>query len=225
MKQKWYAICGALCLSVLLIVVAWPRFVGGAIMAPYQGIVRELARGEKVPASRIADAEESLRVARTWYDYGRFSTSHGVLRFISARNGQSASARRLALSDSISSLEHGLERVPGQSYAWLQLGQASLASDQASPFIDRYLTMSLDLAPWEHRLVMPRLDLALRTWRQLDPSMKSRFAKQAERAVDTAPLALARSARRNFALREVRRMLAGSPIHLQRFNIVYLSPD
>ncbi len=144
---------------------------------------------------------------------------------MAARKSQSAAAQRKILSESIAALRHGLARMPGQPYAWLQLAQAARARDGAKRYVENYLALSLRLAPWEHRLVMPRLNIALGIWRVLGSEFKATLPRQFERAVDTAPVALAQAARRNFALGAVRQMLAGSPVHLQRFQIVYLSPD
>ena len=85
--------------------------------------------------------------------------------------------------------------------------------------------MSLRTAPFEHRLVIPRIEVAFRTWSALDADIRDAMTTQIRRAIDTAPKALANATRRNYALRQVRQAVAGSPIHRDRFNIVYLSRD
>ena len=214
-----------LVLCICLAAVAWPRFVGGAIVAPYGGLLRELARGETVPPSRIADAEASLQVARRWFDNGKLATAYGALKLVSAQRSRSAGDQQDALAESAAALRYGLANMPGQPYAWLQLTQAATALDRRSNEISDLLSMSLRLSPWEHRIVTPRLALALSAWPMLDNSFTAQLPRQFMRAVDTAPLRLAEATRRSFRLREVRQMLAGSPVHLDRFNIVYRSPD
>lgn len=225
MKQRTLVLSAAACTAVLLIIPVWPQFIGGAIVASYEDTLRDVARGAKVQEAVLVKSETALRVSRKWTDAGRSSIDLGGLRFVAARNAKTPDAQRKALSDSMASLKRGLARSPARPYAWLQLARAERARNGATPAIEKYLALSMSLAPWEHRLVLPRLEIALGAWSALTTGFKSKLPGQFERAVDTAPLALARATRRNFALRAVRRMYAGSPVHLERFLIVYLSPD
>ena len=225
MKQRILVLAVAICASVLLIVPVWPRFVSGAITAQHEDTLRDIARDRKVSRARLQETETALRVARKWTDDGKLSQSLGNMRFIAARNADSASAQRAALTETISVLREGLAKAPAQPYAWLQLAQADRARNGPAASIEQYLSMSMILARWEHRLVLPRREIALAAWPRLSPAFKSRLPGQFERAIDTAPLALARATRRSFALRAVRQMLAASPIHLERFGVVYFSPD
>ncbi|CAN0593897.1 unnamed protein product, partial [Laminaria digitata] len=120
-------------------------------------------------------------------------------------------------------LSEGLLQTPANAYAWLQLAQAVRARRGAIPAIEAYLDLSTQLARWEHRLVLSRLDITLGVWPILGASYRATLPPQFERAVDTAPVALAVAVRRNFALRQARQMLAASPVHLERFSLVYLS--
>lgn len=215
----------AVCASGLLVIPVWPRFVAGAITAPYEDTLRDIARGKTMNAATLNETETALRVARKWADDGKLSAALGGLRFVAARRANSATDQRTALSDSIAELKRGLKRAPANSYIWLQLAQADRARNGATASLEKYLSQSVQLAPWEHRLIMPRLEIALGAWSALSPAFKSKLPGQFERAIDTAPVALARATRRTFALRAVRQMLAASPVHLERFRIVYLSPD
>lgn len=225
MTQRILVLVVAICAGVLLIVPVWPRFISGAITAQYEDTLRDIARDRKVGSARLSETETALRVARKWTVDGKLAQSLGSMRFVAARNAGSAAAQRAALTETISALREGLARAPAQPYAWLQLAQADRARNGLTPSIEQYLSMSMALAPWEHRLVLPRLEIALAAWPRLSPAFKSRLPGQFERAIDTAPLALARATRRSFALRAVRQMLASSPVHLERFGVVYFSPD
>lgn len=211
--------------SLAIVIAAWPMFIGGAIVAPHEGLLREIARGGKVRASDIAGAEISLQVALSWYDYGKFATAYGGLRLVTAQRSKLIEDQQAALADSETALREGLSSVPGQPYAWLQLAQAEYARNRRPADISRFLGMSLDLAPWEHRLVTRRLVLALQNWRGLSPELRAQLPAQFARSVDTDPVGLATATRRTFRLREVRGMLSGSKLHLDRFNIVYLARD
>lgn len=225
MKHRVPVLAAAVCVSGLLIVPVWPRFVGGAIVAPYEDTLRDLARGKKLSPRLLTETETALRVAGRWSDRGKNLSDLGSLRLVAARNAVSAVGQRAALDQAISELSDGVTRKPADPYAWLQLAQAVRARRGAIPVMEKYLDLSTRLARWEHRLVMPRLEIALGVWPALGPSYKATLPPQFERAVDTAPLALTRAVRRNFALRQARQMLSASPVHLSRFTLVYLAPD
>lgn len=225
MKQRIPVLIAAVCVSGLLIVPVWPRFIGGAIVAPYEDTLRDIARGKKLPAGLVAETETALRVAGKWTDRGDIHKNLGGLGLVAAGRAISAAEQRAALDRAIAELSSGLKRKPADSYAWLQLAQAVRARQGAEPAMEKYLDLSTRLARWEHRLVTPRLDIALGVWPVLGASYKAVLPRQFTRAVDTAPVALARAVRRNFALRQARQMLLASPIHLDRFTLVYLSLD
>ena len=187
--------------------------------------MRDIARGKKLSPRLLAETETALRVAGKWSKRGENFTNLGSLRLVAAREAVSAADQRAALDQAITELSDGLMREPANAYAWLQLGQVVRARRGAIPAIEKYLGISTRLARWEHRLVMPRLEIALGIWPVLGSSYKATLPRQFERAVDTAPVALARAVRRNYALRQARQMLALSPLHLDRFQLVYLSPD
>lgn len=225
MKQRMPVLVAALCVSGLLIVPVWPRFIAGAIVAPYEDTLRDIARGKELPRGFLAEADTALRVAGRWSDRGDIHLSLGSLRLVAAREALKAADQRRALDEAVAELSTGLARKPAAPYAWLQLAQAVRARRGTVPAIEEYLDLSTRLARWEHRLVMPRLEIALGAWPALGSSYREILPQQFQRAVDTAPVALARAVRRNYALRQARQMLASSPLHLDRFTIVYLSRD
>lgn len=209
-----------------LALAAAPRFIGGAAMAPYEDILRSAARGGPKPAAPALDAaREGARVSLDWFDYSRTRMRLGAFELVAAGLATTPGARTAALSRSIDSLRAGLARAPGDAYGWLQLAQALRLRDGATPDLDSALRMSLLTAPYEHRLIVPRIEIAFSVWAALAPDLREAFGPQIVRAVDTAPVQLAQATRRFFALRQVREALAGSPVHMERFNIVYLTPD
>lgn len=225
MKQRIPVLAAAVCISGLLIIPVWPSFIAGAIIAPYEDTLRDIARGKKLSAGLPAETETALRVAGRWTARGENLTHLGSLRLLSAREALSGKDQRAALDQGIVDLSAGLARKPVDPYAWVQLAQAVRARRGARPVIEKYLSLSTRLARWEHRLVMPRLEIALGIWPVLGSSYRATLPEQFQRAVDIAPVALARAVRRNYALREARQILAISPLHLERFTLVYLSSN
>ena len=214
----------ALCAAAVLVSLAVPRFVAGAIVAPYEDLTRAIARGASVPMRDIDAAREAANVSLGWLKYGRTLTRLGALELVHAGQVKTAAEQAAALARGQASLRAGLARTPGESYHWLQLAQTVQATGGATPALNAPLRMSLRTGAYDHRLILPRLAIAFRAWPALDADVRAAMTPQIRRAVDTAPAALARLTRRSFALRHVRQALEGSPVHAARFAIVWSAP-
>jgi hypothetical protein len=215
----------AICAAFAVVVASWPRFIAGAAIAPYEDTLRGIARGAKPLPAAIAAAREAAEVSLSWLPHDRTYLRLGAFELVQAGLAADAARRNAALDRSIGALRAGLARAPADAYGWLQLAQAVRMRSGPTSAVAAPLRMSLETAPYEHRLVVPRLEIAFSAWRALDEDLWRAFAPQMMRAVDTAPVEFAKATRRFFLLREVRTALAASPIHLERFNIVYLTPD
>ena len=224
-KSRHIPAAVALTVGIALLVFAWPRFVGGAIIAPDEDLPRKLARDIPVSQRQIDAAREEATVSARWFVYGKTLNFNGALELIQASRAKSAPDQRAALAKSQALLRAGLMRTPADSCGWMQLAQATRALNGATPALNSQLRMSLRTAPFEHRLIIPRLDVAFKSWNALSPDLKAAMTGQILRAVDTAPRALARATRRNFALRQVRQAVETSEIHKRRFDIVYSARD
>ncbi len=214
----------ALLMGVSLVALAWPRFIAGAAIAPYEDTLRGVARGAKPDPAVLDAAREGAEVSLSWLEYDRTLLRLGAFELVEAGLAP-PEARRAVLDRSLAALRAGLARAPADAYGWVQLAQALRMRRGPTPELNAVLGMSLRIAPYEHRLVMPRLEIAFSAWRALDDTTRRALVPQLVRAVDTAPVELAKATRRFFLLREVRAALAASPVHLARFDIVYLSPD
>lgn len=218
------AACAVL-FGVALAAVAWPRLIGGALVAPYEDTLRGIARGANASLAVVDEARTNSAVSARWFAYGRTLNRLGALYLVRAGLAKDREAQRADLAAAIANLRAGLARSPGASYAWLQLAQADFAENGVTPALRAPLRMSLKTAAYEHRMIIPRLEVAFRAWSVLEPDIRAAMTPQIRRAIDTAPRALVEATRRNFALRQVREAVAGSPIHARRFRIVYLAPD
>ena len=225
MYARYLAAAGGLCIGLAIAAIAWPRFVSGAVDAPYEDTLRTIARGTAPTRRTIDDAVAAAKVSLSWQAKGLTMNRIGAFELVRAGLATTPADQRKALADSAHWLQRGLTRSPASAYSWLQLAQALQAQGGATPAINHPLRMSLRTAPFEHRLVIPRIEVAFRTWSALDADIRDAMTTQIRRAIDTAPKALANATRRNYALRQVRQAVAGSPIHRDRFNIVYLSRD
>lgn len=222
---RWLPGLAAVAAGAVLVVVAWPRFIGGAVIAPHEALLRDIARGAKPAAASLREARESARISLDWFDYSRTRMRLGAFELVTADLETAPDLRRGALDRSIAALDAGLARSPGDAYGWLQLAQAMRQRNGATAALNPPLRMSLRTARYEHRLIIPRLELAFSAWNVLEPDVREALGPQIVRAVDIAPVKLARATRRFFVLRQVRQVLAASPVHLERFDIVYLTPD
>ena len=210
--------------ALVLVIPSWPRFIAGAAIAPYEDTLRGIARGAKPLPVVMAEAREAAHVSLSWQPFDRTYFRLGGFELVQAGLAARPEDRNAALDRGIAALRFGLARAPADAYGWLQLAQAIRMRHGPTPELNSVLRMSLETAPYEHRLVLPRLEIAFSAWRALDADLRAALGPQMMRAVDTAPVEFARATRRFFMLREVRTALAASPIHLDRFNIVYLTP-
>ena len=122
-------------------------------------------------------------------------------------------------------MRRGLAIAPAQPFAWTMLAQATLARDGTAPPVGQTLRMAIQTAPASPSLVLPRIEIALEGWTALDPATRELVAAQVFLAVDRVPVELAKLARRRYALRRVRDILAADPTRLRRFDTVYLTTD
>jgi hypothetical protein len=213
----------ALAAGVVLLALATPRVVGG-ILAADGAALAALGRGERVSATRLADAAAARRSALGWHESAETWTALAALELARSRDIRlPETARRAFVDAAITAYRRGLSRGPAQPYAWLQYGQALLARAGAGARIDPVVRLSLDLAPDEPPLVMQRVEIGFLAERLLAPDTRQAIRDQTHRVAAFAPRRLAEFARDRFALMWVREQLADDPATLRRFDAAYFS--
>ena len=213
-------------LGGLLIGTALPRLVGSIILSPQDNVVARLGAGGKVSTAELGAAEASRRRSLAVLESGRTWTELGAIYLERARRlAPTHHGHGVYLNRSIDAFRRGLSIAPAQPFAWTMLAQAALARDGTGPSVSRSLRMAIQTAPVSPRLLIARLEIAMAGWTALDSETRDLVTNQVFLAVDRAPVRLAKLARRGYALRRIRDILAADPTRLRRFDTVYLTAD
>ena len=209
--------------ATVIIALAWPRLVAGVIEAPVEDAVASLSGPAPVPDDMVRRAlaikEQVAAVhptAKTWADIG-------LMRLREAMQlGPSTSGGRAALEASFIAHRQALSLDPGGAYAWTRLAQTLLARDGISADdLGAVLSVAVAASPYDSRLVIARVDIALAAWDHLSDPVRALMDKQIHIAADQSPTALAAAARNRFALAKVLDLLESDPILLKRFAYAY----
>jgi hypothetical protein len=212
-------------IGVALIALAVPRLASGILLAPYDDTLARLGRGETVAGAELARAVDSRRAALAWLETGRVRADLGALYLAwAAAPGLREAARMAMLDRAIAAFRAGLGLAPAQPFAWTMLGQATLRrlGPGAGGAVAPVLRMALITAPYEPRLVAPRLAIGLAVLRSLSPELRDLLVGQVTFALDRRPSLVVDLVRRRYVLTEMRALLADRPAVRRRFETAYL---
>jgi len=211
-------------IAIPLIAMAVPRLAAGIITGPFDEIVREIARGEKVSKVDLKIARASRISALEWYGLAQYESDLGVLNYTLARTEERGTETHRKLIDgAIAADLRAIERAPTAAYSWLRLAQAHIERDGAAAAdkIGPFLRMSYAMARYDPRVVLTRLDIALLFWNDLPEDLKPEVNEQIRLAMDWFPRDLVRYARARNRLSQVRNALSEDPQARARFNMMY----
>lgn len=209
--------------AVVLVGLAIPRLAGGVFAGPFDETVRILGRGGDVTMSEARLARASRLTTLRWYANARNASELGALNFaLATREPRGSDARNVYIADAIESDRMAVSLAPTSAFSWMRLAQAHVERDGAGADIAAYLRMSYRTAPYDPRILFPRLDFALAVWNDLPEDVKRATGEQIRVAMEWAPLELVRRTRARYRLAEVRDALRDEPAARARFNILYL---
>lgn len=200
-----------------MIALAMPRLFAGFVTGPFDDTVRALGRNEPISDDALRLALGSRLRATALIGEGRYHADLAALRFaeyervpVPERLDRAIAAHRTALT-----------HAPAQPFAWSRLALAEMLRSGYGPAVGDALRLSLETGRYEHRLTMPRLELAFASWPSLPDSLRSAFGSQIVLAMRWMPNDLVAASHRFHRLAEVRAALAGAPELRTRFNLLY----
>lgn len=215
---------GCLVLAAATLWLAMPRFFAAIAAAPHHATVVALGAEPAPSDAAVARALAGKLLALDWHSAPRHHADAGALLLhrarIAATRGD-GDAARAALVASIDRHRAALRMAPVQPYAWTRLVQAEVALGLAPQIVAAHLRLAILAAPREPALVVPRLGPALTLWPALDATTRALAAEQIRRAARWFPSALARQARRTYALETVLSVLADDADLTRRFAEAY----
>lgn len=221
-RSRLNAVACASIVALMLLGLAGPRLISGLVSGPFDDTIRALGRGDDVSEKSALFARASRAAALKWYDNTRYASDLGALNFTLAVREPRGSENRVKLvSRAIDSDRHAISLAPTSAFSWIRLAQGQIEIDGAAADIAPYLRMSYRTAPYDSRIVLRRLDLALSFWDSLPEDVREETAVQIRLAMKWFPRELVRSTRARYRLAEVREALRGEPAERARFNLLY----
>lgn len=221
-QARLYAMLVAAAFGIVLVGLAIPRFVGGLVVSPFDETLRALGRGETVSDGDLRIAARSRETALKWYDNARWEADLGALNYTLARRLPLGSAERAELvAAAIERDRRAVARTPSAAIPWLRLAQAQVERDGLAADVAPYLRMSYRTAPYDPRMVMPRLQLAMTVWNDLPDDLRETANAQIRLAMDWFPRELVQVTRSRRRLAEVRSALGAGTEARARFNLLY----
>lgn len=216
-------VAAVLAAGLVLVAMAGPRTAAGLAGLPARPVIAELRSGAAVAPRFVAVAVDSEKAALDWIDSGRGWAELGLLHWIRSRSGGlSGDDGRAALERTIALDRRGLALSPAQAYVWTRLAHAELLGRGPAPRLGPLLELAIASAPFDRRLVFPRLELCFTVWRQLDAAARESVARQVRFAARLSPQRLAALAKRRHATGLVRDALAETPDLRGAFGAAFL---
>ncbi len=199
-RGKWFMPVLAVVVGSTLLLLAIPRMNAAFIQVPADPVNRVIARGKMPGPDALEKLIASRRAAMAWVEDSRSWLDIGRARFRSAaRAGTGTPQGRAELDRAVAAYDRALARSPGDSIAWMRLGEIRLLRSGPSRRAAGALHMSIRTAPFFPKTMIERLRLALLVWRYLDEPGR------------VAVLHQVRMARRNRWLAPALKKLAGDP--------------
>ncbi len=212
----------SLSLAGLLLYLAVPTAIAAILSLPGNDILARIKKGEAVTTRELEVFLGSRKRALSWVKSAQTYTDLGLGELLLAqRSGQDDSYDQDLLTSAISNLKTGLGRAPARPYAWTRLAYAQLIADGASWEVAQALRMALDTAPYEPRLLLPRLELCLLSWPYLSRTTREATLDQVRIAWQLFPQRLIELARHTNQSNLIRSALVWSLEDLVEFNSRY----
>lgn len=215
----------ALALAAPLLALALPRTVAALVDLPARAVLARVGLRAPVENREIDLAIDGRARALDWIDDGVGRGELGLLWLTAAnRAGLESAAGRADLSRAAEAHRRALARAPAQAYVWTRLARIDFLRDGPTPALGPVLALAVASAPDDPALRPARLDLAFLAWRRLDAASRATLADDIAGAAAADPLALARLARRRYAIAILRDALAARPVLRRAVDAALLTP-
>ncbi len=141
-----------------------PRLVAALVTLPSSPILGKMQDLEAVDAESLEILITTQQRGLKWHETSRRWTDLGFTQILLANKSGTAKDRDALLDEADYSLRAGLALAPSNSFAWTRLAYIDMVTGGPSPSMARKLRMAVTLAPYDRRLVFPRLRLSFIAW-------------------------------------------------------------
>ncbi len=146
-----------------------PRLVAALVTLPASPILGRMQDLEAVDAESLKILITTQQRGLKWHETSRRWTDLGFTQILLANKSGTVKDRDALLGEADYSLRAGLALAPSNPFAWTRMAYIDMAAAGGpSPSMARKLRMAITLAPYDRRLVFPRLRLSFIAWPQFE---------------------------------------------------------
>lgn len=168
----------ALALALALIWLSVPRVMAAFNSFSSGPVLDKIQVRKDVGPKKLRVLIESQKRGLNWKETSRRWTDLGQAKLLLAISTKDRKERRKLYSQAGEALEKGLAISPSSPFAWTRLAYIDLALNGVSPSVAQKLRMALAIAPFNPRLLFPRLRIILLSWSQFERSDRALILDQ-----------------------------------------------
>ena len=181
-------------IGLLLVFMSIPRIISGALILPYEPVVRLIQHNGEVSIDRLLAAQSAYERAIAWHAGAEERSVLASLRRQSALMlGADSGVGRAFLESARQAEQDALATTPANPYLWAQLAQSERILDGPTPLFATALMRSIATGPYEPTLLTFRAALGLENWTALSAAEKRLVAAQLHAAALLQPAWLRRA--------------------------------
>lgn len=147
-------------LAILLLVFGLPSLVARFVLLPGDDVRPRLLAGEKVVELDLVRFYHSRRAASAWFPENALYNDLASATFELADRTKGETAQKLLQESAVWEVK-ALSASPADAYGWYRMAYLYYSADGPSTRAMQAWALSLAAAPYEPRLVFPRLQMAM----------------------------------------------------------------
>jgi hypothetical protein len=203
-------------LAILTLIVALPCLLTDILLLP-GGSVREALMQDRVVSEQSLDAfEQSRKNAFQWRRTHEIFDDLAMAELRKLQNERTKAVLPRILAQTINWQKQSLAQSPADTYGWARLAFLDLAEGAAAQAA-LALEYSIEAAPFEPRLIMFRVTMAMRLKDKLGPAMQARIPDLITQAWRQNPKLLVDTAMQGNFLHQAEIVLSDNPDALEQF--------
>jgi hypothetical protein len=164
--------------AAALFALGVPRLVAAFVSLPASPILGRMQDLKAVDAKSLKILITTQQRGLKWHETSRRWTDLGFTQILLANKSGAGKERDALLGKAEISLRTGLALAPSNSFAWTRLAYIDMETGGPSPSMARKLRMAVARAPYNRRLVFPRLRLIFIAWPKFEKAERSMILDQ-----------------------------------------------
>lgn len=159
-KSSLYSFWWKAWLAILLLVFGIPSLVARFVLLPGDAIRTDLLLGEKVSDSDLHSFYKTRRAAASWFHENAVYNDLALATFEMALHNQTGTTKAFLQESALWEFK-ALNVSPADAYGWYRMAYLYYSAEGPSQRVKQAWGLSMASAPYEPRLALPRLQMAL----------------------------------------------------------------